>query len=131
MSTEKKHIRNGIGAVRPFVYGRLDLLDFVKQVFGGVELERNVVPGGFRVEARIGDSVVVMAAMDPPYQAATRASTYVYVDDVDLVYARAIAAGATSISEPAEKPYQERSATVSDSFGNIWYVSTYKGDDSQ
>jgi hypothetical protein len=34
-------IRNGIGAVRPFVYGRLDLLNFVKQVFGGVEVKES------------------------------------------------------------------------------------------
>jgi hypothetical protein len=67
MSAEKKHIRNGMGAVRPYLFGRLDLLDFVKDVFGAVEVERNSVSGGFHVQARIGDSVVVMAAMDPPY----------------------------------------------------------------
>jgi PhnB protein len=101
MSTEKKHIRNGMGAVRPYLFGRLDLLDFVKDVFGAVEVERNSVSGGFHVKARIGDSVVVMAAMDPPYSAATKASTYVYVDDVDAVYARAIAAGAVAVAGPA------------------------------
>jgi PhnB protein len=127
MTTEKKHIRNGLGVVRPFLYGRLDLLEFVAQVFGATELERNTVPGGFHVEARIGDSVVVMSAMEPPYNAATRASTYVYVDDVDQVYARAIAAGATSMSEPKNQPYRERSAGIKDSFGNIWYIATYQG----
>jgi len=130
MSTEKKHIRNGMGAVRPYLFGRLDLLDFVKDVFGGVEVERNSVSGGFHVQARIGDSVVVMAAMDPPYPSATKASTYVYVDDVDAVYARAIAAGAVAVAGPADQPYQERNATVTDSFGNIWYISTYKGRNS-
>jgi PhnB protein len=127
MSDEKKHVRHGVGAVRPFLYGRRDLPQFVKQVFGATELERNNVPGGFHVESKIGDSVVVMAAMDPPYEAATRASIYVYVDDVDGTYARAIAAGAASISEPADKPYQERAAGVRDSFGNIWYMATYIG----
>ncbi len=63
INKSNKHIRQGIGAVRPFVYGRLDLLDFVKHAFGGVELERNAVPGGFHVEAQIGDAVVVMVAM--------------------------------------------------------------------
>jgi PhnB protein len=127
MSTERKHIRNGMGAVRPYIFGRLDLLDFVKEVFGAVEVERNNVSEGFHVQARIGDSVVVMAAMDPPYHAATKASTYVYVDDVDAVYARAIAAGAAAVAGPADQPYQERNATFRDSFGNTWYVSTYKG----
>src|SRR5258708_29629808 len=127
MSTDKKYIRNGLGVVRPYLYGRLDLLEFVEQVFGAKELERNKVPGGFHVEARIGDSVLVMAAMEPPYQSATRASIYVYVEDVDQVYAKAIAAGATSISEPKNQPYQERSAGIKDSFGNIWYIGTYQG----
>jgi PhnB protein len=127
LSTDKKHIRHAFGVVRPFIYGGLDLPEFVKQVFGAKELERNNVAGGFHVESRIGDSMVVMAAMDPPYEAATRASIYVYVDDVDAAYARAIAAGAASISEPADKPYQERAAGVRDSFGNIWYMATYIG----
>jgi PhnB protein len=122
-----QHIRHGIGAIRPFLYGRLDLLEFVKQVFGAVELERNIVPGGFNVQAQIGDAVLVMAAMDPPYEAATRASVYVFVDDVDAAYARAIAAGATSLSAPTDKPFQERSCGVKDSFGNIWYISKYTG----
>src|ERR1700694_2761993 len=100
MNVANKHIRHGKGTVRPFLYGRLDLLDFVKNVFGGVELERNVMPGGFHVETQIGDAVVVMAAMEPPYPDATLASVYVYVDNVDAVYARAIAAGAQAPCEP-------------------------------
>jgi PhnB protein len=119
-----------MGVVRPYLFGRLDLLDFAKQVFGAEELERNSIAGGFHVEARIGDSVVVLSAMDPPYPEATRASVYVYVDDVDAVYKRAIEAGATPLSAksvPTDQPYQERNAGVRDSFGNVWYISTYKG----
>ena len=56
MNQASKHIRNGIGAVRPFVYGRLDLLDSVKHVFDASEVERNAVANGFHVQARIGDS---------------------------------------------------------------------------
>jgi PhnB protein len=122
-----KYIRNGLGAVRPYVYGRLDLLDFAKRVFGAVEVERNEVARGFHVEARIGDSMLVLVAMDPPYAEATRASTYVYVDDVDATYERAIAAGASSVARPEQKPYQERAASVKDSFGNTWYLATYTG----
>ncbi len=126
MNEQNKHIRNGMGAVRPFIYGRPDLLDFVRQVFGAVELERNKIDKGFHVQARIGDSVVVLSAMDPPYAEATRASIYVYVDDVDATYGRAIAAGASSLAKPTERPFQERTAAVKDAFGNIWYLATYK-----
>jgi PhnB protein len=127
MNEGNKHIRNGIGAVRPFVYGRRDLLDFVTQAFGAVELERNRIDGGFHVQAQIGDSVVVLSAMEPPYAEATRASIYVYVDDVDATYERAIAAGASSLGKPTDRPFQERTASVKDSFGNIWYLATYTG----
>jgi PhnB protein len=121
------HIRNGLGAVRPFIYGRLDLIDFVTTVFGAVELERNAVSNGFHVQARIGDSVVVLSAMEPPYPQATRASIYVYVENVDAAYARAIAAGATSLGEPTQRPFDERTASVQDRFGNVWFLATYTG----
>jgi PhnB protein len=127
MSTENTHIRHGIGTVRPYLYGPLDLLDFVKQVFGAEEVER--VPTGekgFHVEVKIGDSVVVLEVGKPP-ATATQASIYVYVDDVDAAYQRAIQAGATSLGEPSDKPYQERNAGVKDTFGNIWYIATYQG----
>jgi PhnB protein len=120
-------VRNGVGTVRPFVYGRLDLIDFVARVFGAVELERIAIANGFHVQARIGDSVVVLSAMDPPYAQATVASIYVYVDDVDATHARAIAAGATSLGAPTDRPFQERTASVKDGFGNVWYLATYTG----
>jgi len=65
MNAENKHIRNRIGAVRAFIFGRLDLLDFVKRVFGAMELERNKIDNGFHVQAQIGDSVIVLSAMEP------------------------------------------------------------------
>lgn len=127
MSQANTHIRNAMGTVRPFIYGRLDLLDFVAATFGAVELERNKLDHGLHVQARIGDSVVVLSAMEPPYAEATRASIYVYVDDVDATYKRAIAAGASSLGEPGDRPFQERVAAVKDTFGNIWYLATYTG----
>jgi hypothetical protein len=73
---EKKHIRHGIGSVRPYLYGHLDLLEFVRQAFGAAELERlKVGANGFHVEAKIGDSMIVMEAGEPPPPSGTRAST--------------------------------------------------------
>lgn len=127
MKEKPQYIRHGTGAVRPFVYGRLDLIEFVSDVFGATELERNTIQDGLHIQAQIGDSVVVLSAMDPPYSAATRASIYVYVDDVDATYQRALAAGASSLGEPTGRPFQERTAAVKDSFGNIWYIATFTG----
>src|SRR5262249_9521171 len=98
-----------------------------KKVFDAVELECNRLPRGFHIQAQIGDSVMVLSAMDPPYEGAMPASIYVYVPDVDATYQRALDAGATSITRPTDKPWRGRAAGVKDSFGNIWYIETYKG----
>jgi PhnB protein len=50
---------------------------------------------------------------------------HLYVKDVDAVYNRALEAGATSLSEPKDQFYGERSG-VTDRWGNNWYVATHK-----
>ena len=128
MSNATKHIRQGVGSVRPYLHGHLDMPEFVKRAFGAVELERHKAgSNGFHIEAKIGDSMIVMEVGDPPYPGATRASIYVYIDDVDAAYQRALAAGGTSVAAPEDKPYQERTAGVKDSFGNTWWIATYTG----
>ncbi len=127
MRDANKHIRHGVGSVRPYLYGRLDMLELVKRAFGAVELEHLPVGKGAHVEAKIGDSMIVMEVSDPPHPSGKPASIYVYVDDVDAAYQRALAAGATSVAAPEDKPYQERAAGVKDSFGNIWWIATYTG----
>ena len=127
MSPKQAHIRHGIGSVRPYLYGRLDLPELLKKAFGAEELERLPVgKKGFHIETKIGDSIVVLEVGDPPHSGGTRASIYVYVEDVDAAYKRALEAGATSVAEPSDKPYQERGAGIKDSYGNIWYIATYK-----
>ena len=125
-----KHIRHGKGSVRPYIYGKLDLPDFVREVFGAKEVERLAYPkGGFHIEAQIGDSVNVIEAAEsfPPTSGATKNSIYVYVENIDAAYKRALEMGAVSIAAPEDKPYQERACGVRDSFGNAWYISTYVG----
>src|SRR6266404_9672888 len=124
MSNKQKHIRHGVGSVRPYLYGRLDLPDLLKQSFGAEELERLPVGNkGFHIGTKIGDSIVVLEVGDPPHPGGTRASIYVYVQDVDAAYRRAIAAGAKSVAEPSDKPYQERGAGIEESYGNSWYIA--------
>jgi len=127
MPGQGTHIRHGVGAVRPYLYGDLDLSDFVKHVFDAVEIERHqMAPDSFHIESQIGDSIVVLETGVPFPPSATQASIYVYVEDVDDAYRRAIEFGATSLEAPEDKPYQERSAGVKDSFGNTWWIATYK-----
>ena len=124
--SNRSYIRHGVGSVRPYLYGKLDLIDFVQRTFDAEVLERHEFSAtAFHVEARIGDSVIVMEASDPPDETAGPSSVYVYVEDVDETYRRALKAGAFNVSEPEDKPYDERSAGVMDSFGNTWWISTY------
>jgi PhnB protein len=120
-----KHIRHGRCSVRPYLYGKPDLPNFVREVFGAKELERIAVAKGFHIEAAIGDSMIVMEAAESFPPGATQNSVYVYVEDVDAAYRRALELGAISITPPADKPYQERQCGVKDSFGNTWWISTH------
>jgi PhnB protein len=121
------HVRHGIGSVRPYVYGPLSTWELVRDAFDAVEIERHTFgPKAHHIEARIGDSVIVLEASDPPHHADRPGSIYVYVPDVDAAYRRALELGTTSIAEPVDKPYQERQAGVRDGYGNTWWISTYR-----
>jgi RimJ/RimL family protein N-acetyltransferase len=50
---------------------------------------------------------------------------YLYVDDVDATYSRALEAGAVSVEEPENMPYGDRRGVVKDPCGNIWQIATY------
>jgi uncharacterized glyoxalase superfamily protein PhnB len=101
------------------------LIDFMKAAFGAQELQRHTQPDGAirHAEVKIGDSVVILSeAMDewPPMPA----MLHVYVEDVDRVYRQALEAGATSLREPADQPYGDRSGGVADPAGNQWWLAT-------
>jgi PhnB protein len=73
---------------------------------------------------RIGDSIVMVSGVGP--RDAMPAFLYVYVDDVDATYQRALASGAVSIEEPIDVPYGDRRAMVEDPCGNHWQIATHK-----
>jgi len=102
------------------------MIDFLKQAFGAREEARFQSPDGVVHHARvkIGDSVVEMGEPQGPYQPMA-SMFYLYVDDCDALYARAMRAGATSIAEPADQPYGDRSGGVRDPFGNQWFIATH------
>ena len=74
----------------------------------------------------IGDSIVALAGGRGRREFPVRPSTlHLYVPDTDALYERALAAGATSIQPPADRPYGDRSAGVTDPFGNRWFIATH------
>lgn len=122
-----KHVRHGRSAARPYIYARLDTIELIHSAFEATELERLEAKNGFHIEAEIGDSLIVLEAADPPVAGGSISSIYVYVPNVDLAFEKALAAGATSVSAPEDKPYQERGAGVRDGYGNTWWIATYTG----
>jgi PhnB protein len=129
MTDRLQHVRHGFGSARPYVHGHLQLWDLVKYAFDAVEIERHEFDEkSFHIEARIGDSVIVLETGDPPHPQGTPGSIYVYVPDVDASYRRALERGAVSVAPPEDKPYDERNAGVRDSYGNTWWISTYRGE---
>lgn len=123
MSDALVHVHKGFGSVRPYLHGPVDLPEFLQTTFDAVVLERNE-DGPTLLQ--IGDSLLwVEAGALPPDVTPWVGSVYVYVEDVDAVYARAIALGARRISAPEDKPYNERQAGFVDAGGNTWWVSTY------
>jgi PhnB protein len=126
-----KPIPDGFHSVTPFlvVPGAAKLLDFLQQAFEAQELHRMQRPDGtiMHAEVRIGDSLVMMGepmgSSQPMF-----GSLYLYVHDVDAVYQRALQAGATSTSEPADQFYGDRSAGIKDPVGNQWWIATHKED---
>jgi PhnB protein len=121
------YVRHGMGTVRSYVYGHPDLIEFVQEVFGAVELERFQLPhGAFRVESAIGDSVIVLEVGNPAPAGGKPSTIHIYVPDVDAAWGRALELGATEVAAPEDKEYNERAAAVSDSSGNIWWIATYQ-----
>jgi uncharacterized glyoxalase superfamily protein PhnB len=49
---------------------------------------------------------------------------YVYVEDSDMVYRRAVEAGARTLEEPVDTPYGDRRCMVEDEWGNTWQIAT-------
>lgn len=126
-----KLIPDNYHTVTPYlvVPGVARVIDFLKQTFDAKEVVRMAGPGGavMHAEIKIGDSIVMMGEPMGP-QPPMPAQLYVYVKDVDAVYRKALAAGASTVREPADQFYGDRNCTVKDAGGNHWGIATHKED---
>ena len=102
------------------------VINFLKRAFGAEDLGRHATPDGVihHVTLKIGNAYMEMGEANGPYQPMPT-MFYLYVEDCDALYKRALSAGATSISEPKDQPYGDRSGGVTDPFGNKWYIATH------
>ena len=92
-------------------------VEFLRAVLGGVG---EVAPGR-PAEIRVGDSLVMVSEAGP--RDLFPAFLYVYVDDADRAYERAVAAGAETLEAPRATPYGDRRAMVRDPSGNVFQLA--------
>lgn len=140
MSAPVKAIPDGFRSVTPYlvVKGGNEAIEFYKQAFGAVERYRLPAPDGKGVghaEITVGDSIVMLSDEFPEYGKLSPTSTKgtsvtlaLYVEDVDAVFAKAIAAGAKVMQPVADKFYGDRSGCIVDPFGHEWTIMTHKED---
>src|SRR5262249_16548122 len=119
----------GFHTVNPYlvVDGAAKVIEFLKQAFDAKDVgEPFKVPDGKIMHAtlRMGDSMVEIGDSAEPM----RMNLHMYVDDVDGLYQRAIAAGGVSVREPETTFYGERSAGVKDPGGNNWWLACHVED---
>jgi PhnB protein len=77
---------------------------------------------GRPMEMRIGDSIVMVSSDD--VREPLPACLYVYVEDADRTYRKAVSAGAKAVEKPVDTPYGDRRAVVKDAWGNTWQIAT-------
>jgi uncharacterized glyoxalase superfamily protein PhnB len=128
MSTSYKP--NNYSTVSPYliVDGASRTIDFIKAVFGAVELRRFPDAAGkiMHAEVRIDDTVVMIAdgaESWPPVPS----HVPIYVADVDATYKRALEAGATSVQAPVKKEDEDKRGGVKDVGGTTWWIATKVG----
>lgn len=111
-------------------------IDFYKQALGAQEISRMPAPDGkgiWHAELRIGDSVFFlndeMPGMGRPAPTAASplpVTMWLYVQDCDAAYRRALGAGATSTMAPADMFWGDRCGSVADPFGYLWSFATHQ-----
>jgi len=134
-----KPIPDGYHTVTPYlcVRGAAAAIDFYVKAFGAEEVLRMTLPNGAvgHAEVKIGDSRVMLGDESPEWGSkgpqslgGTPTGLCVYVEDVDAVFARAVAAGAAVERPVVDQFYGDRSGTVIDPFGHKWTIATHKED---
>ena len=139
MAERVRPIPQGYQAVTPYliVDGAADAIEFYKKAFGATEVMRMPGPDGRigHAEVRIADSHVMLADeakemghKGPKTVGGSPISLLLYVEDVDKVVDRAVAAGAKLTRPVADQFYGDRTGGIEDPFGHQWYVATHVED---
>jgi PhnB protein len=93
---------------------------FLAHVFAATGELRPEAPS----QIMIGDSLLMVSKAGP--REAFPAFLYVYVEDADATFRRALDAGAVSLEAVWDTPYGDRRGMVRDPWGNVWQVATHR-----
>ncbi|MFG2640471.1 VOC family protein [Streptomyces sp. NPDC048370] len=119
------------------VDGAAAAIDFYVAVLGATERMRMPAPGGTvgHAELQLGSSVLMLADeypgigfRSPKTLGGTPVTLHVYVQDVDAVFAKALAHGATELRPIKDEFYGDRTGQFEDPFGHRWSVATHVED---
>ena len=117
--------------------GAADAIEFYKKAFGAEEMMRLPGPDGRLMHAavRIGNSMLMLVdempewgALGPKALKGSPVTIHLMVDDVDAVFAQAVAAGATVKMPVADMFWGDRYGQVVDPFGHVWSIATHMRD---
>ena len=139
MSKNVKPLPEGYHALTPYlvVKGASRAMDFYAKAFGAKEKFHMPGENGSIVHAelQIGDSVLMLADENPARGThapgtggETSASIFLYVTDVDAVFAKATTAGAKTVMPPSDMFWGDRYGKLRDPFGHEWSVATHVED---
>jgi PhnB protein len=141
MAKAKKAVPEGHHTVTPqlTLANAAQAIDWYKKALGAQEVARAVGPDGkiMHAEVRIGDSLVMLndemgGGKSPKAIGGSPASLWVYVEDCDTVFNRAVAAGARVGDGPmgrmADQFWGDRAGTLTDPEGYTWTIATRKED---
>jgi len=139
MNTKATPVPEGFHTATPYliITNAARAIEFYKDIFGATELTRLATPDGKvgHAEIRIGDSRILLADEFPEWDArspqtigGSAVHIMLYVEDVDAVVNRAVAAGAKLFKPVADQFYGDRSGSLTDPFGHKWTIATHKED---
>ncbi|MDE1876108.1 MAG: VOC family protein [Thaumarchaeota archaeon] len=135
-----KPIPDGYHSVTPTltVKGASDAIEFYKKAFGAQEKMRFLGPDGksiMHAEIKIGDSIIMlndeylqMGCMSPQSVGGTTNGIFLYVQNADETYNKAISAGAKSKTPMMDAFWGDRFGSILDPFGHVWSIVTHKKD---
>jgi PhnB protein len=106
-----------------------ELIRFAQQTFDAQVLQRVDNPDGklMHAELKIGDSTLMLGQASAEHPA-NKTMLYLYFPNVDEVFRKGVAAGATAVQEPQDQFYGDRAGALKDTSGHIWWVACHLED---